>query len=167
MLVKYWAKKRALNDGFLICVLCWILIDLIAARGATLSSYTWTLIVINFLQQRNPPILPSLQEIYHESKSKSRECHQLSSSSNLLATHQSCQTTIIENIDTSFFDDMTSLSHFGARNNETIQELFYSFFMHFAFEFDYNRSVISVRAGRNLSKIEKGWHEGEHTNSFS
>ncbi|NXI59123.1 TUT7 uridylyltransferase, partial [Chloroceryle aenea] len=38
-----------------------------ASRGS-LSSYAYTLMVLYFLQQRNPPVIPVLQEIYKESK---------------------------------------------------------------------------------------------------
>ncbi|CAG8541703.1 13033_t:CDS:2, partial [Dentiscutata heterogama] len=43
--IKHWARIRKLNN---------------AACG-TLSSYTWTCMVLNFLQMRNPPILPVLK----------------------------------------------------------------------------------------------------------
>ncbi|RIB08256.1 hypothetical protein C2G38_2212127 [Gigaspora rosea] len=45
MIIKHWARRRDLND---------------AACG-TLSSYTWTCMVLNFLQMRYPPILPVLK----------------------------------------------------------------------------------------------------------
>ncbi|NXJ25592.1 TUT7 uridylyltransferase, partial [Dicrurus megarhynchus] len=38
-----------------------------ASRGS-LSSYAYTLMVLYFLQQRNPPVIPVLQEIYKEPK---------------------------------------------------------------------------------------------------
>lgn len=44
-IVKHWAKQRQVNEPY---------------KG-TLSSYAWVLLVINFLQQRSPPILPCLQ----------------------------------------------------------------------------------------------------------
>ncbi|EEH17733.2 hypothetical protein PABG_00296 [Paracoccidioides brasiliensis Pb03] len=47
MILKYWTKRRILND---------------AALGGTLSSYTWICLIISFLQTRNPPVLPSLQK---------------------------------------------------------------------------------------------------------
>ncbi|CAG8770246.1 7436_t:CDS:2, partial [Dentiscutata erythropus] len=45
MTIKHWAQIRKLNN---------------AACG-TLLSYTWTCMVLNFLQMRNPPILPVLK----------------------------------------------------------------------------------------------------------
>ncbi|KAI1911943.1 hypothetical protein LOZ65_006091 [Ophidiomyces ophidiicola] len=47
MAIKYWTKRRILND---------------AALGGTLSSYTWICLIVNFLQTQSPPILPSLQQ---------------------------------------------------------------------------------------------------------
>ncbi|KAL0937538.1 poly(A) RNA polymerase Cid11 [Colletotrichum truncatum] len=47
MIVKYWARKRIVND---------------AAFGGTLSSYTWICLIIGFLQLRDPPVLPSLHQ---------------------------------------------------------------------------------------------------------
>jgi DNA polymerase sigma len=144
MMVKYWAKRRELNDGTIYLFPTNLFKK--AARGGTLSSYTWTLIVINFLQMRNPPVLPCLQEIHSE-----------------MAVNGalSVETVIIDQIDCSFFDDLSALSGFGKANTESIGLLLYRFFEHFAFEFDFNRSVVSVRYGKYLSKIEKGWHEGK------
>ena len=44
LLVKHWARKRKLNSP----------------RENTLSSYTWTLLVIHFLQKRQPALLPMI-----------------------------------------------------------------------------------------------------------
>ncbi|GAX84867.1 hypothetical protein CEUSTIGMA_g12288.t1 [Chlamydomonas eustigma] len=46
-LVKWWAKRRRVNDSY---------------RG-TLSSYAYVLMCINLLQRRDPPILPVLQSL--------------------------------------------------------------------------------------------------------
>ncbi|KAL8739767.1 MAG: hypothetical protein Q9190_007461 [Brigantiaea leucoxantha] len=51
MIVKYWTKRRILND---------------AALGGTLSSYTWICMILSFLQTRNPPVLPCLQKRPHQ-----------------------------------------------------------------------------------------------------
>ena len=44
LMVKHWARKRKLNSP----------------RDNTLSSYTWTLLVIHFLQRRQPALLPMI-----------------------------------------------------------------------------------------------------------
>lgn len=47
LIVKRWAKRRGINSAF---------------KG-TLSSYAYVILVIFFLQTRNPPVLPALQQI--------------------------------------------------------------------------------------------------------
>ncbi|KAG4303089.1 hypothetical protein PCK1_000755 [Pneumocystis canis] len=121
MIIKYWAKKRVLND---------------AAGGGTLSSYTWICMIINFLQMRNPPILPSLHQLPHEQNENS----------------------IIGGIDISFFDDIDALKSFGEKNTESLGGLLFAFFRRYAYEFDYDHYIISVRHGHYLSKSAKGWH---------
>ncbi|BFZ65401.1 hypothetical protein YB2330_006567 [Saitoella coloradoensis] len=118
MIIKYWAKRRILND---------------AAGGGTLTSYTWICMIINFLQMRNPPVLPCLHRIPYEKK-------------------------IVDGVDVGFFDDLESLRGFGDKNDESLGGLLYAFFRRFAYEFDYDRHVISVRHGCLLDKEEKAWH---------
>lgn len=89
MIIKYWAKSRLLND---------------AAGGGTLTSYTWILMVINFLQTRDPPILPSLQQLPHRQR-------------------------LSNGIDVGFCDDIAKLKDFGTKNMETLGSLLYAFFV--------------------------------------
>jgi DNA polymerase sigma len=89
MIIKYWAKSRLLND---------------AAGGGTLTSYTWILMAINFLQTRNPPILPSLHKLPHRPR-------------------------MSNGIDVGFFDDISKLQDFGVKNEETLGGLLYAFFV--------------------------------------
>ncbi|KAG0183227.1 hypothetical protein DFQ29_008587 [Apophysomyces sp. BC1021] len=122
MIIKHWTKQRALNN---------------AADGGTLSTYTWTCMIINFLQMREPPILPVLHRIKHV---KSDD--------------------MVDGCDPSFYSDVESLRYFGERNRESLGGLLYAFFRRFAYEFDYETQVISVRHGRYLYKSEKGWDRG-------
>ncbi|CEP12885.1 hypothetical protein [Parasitella parasitica] len=122
MTIKHWTKQRLLND---------------AANGGTLSSYTWTCMIINFLQQRQPPILPVLHEIEHEGKTEDY-----------------------------FFSDVEKLRDFGLANKESLGGLLFAFFRRFAIEFDYDDQVVSVRQGRYLSKKEKGWDTGRNKMSL-
>ncbi|KAI8644623.1 hypothetical protein BD408DRAFT_413010 [Parasitella parasitica] len=122
MTIKHWTKQRQLND---------------AANGGTLSSYTWTCMIINFLQQRQPPILPVLHEIEHEGKNEDY-----------------------------FFDNVEKLKDFGLANKESLGGLLFAFFRRFAIEFDYDDQVVSVRHGRYLSKKEKGWDTGRNKMSL-
>ncbi|KAG0047054.1 hypothetical protein BGZ83_007797 [Gryganskiella cystojenkinii] len=122
MIIKHWARRRVLND---------------AANGGTISTYTWICIVINFLQMRSPPILPSLHKFPH-ALSKDNQ--------------------VINGNNTSFCDDLETLEGFGLANKETLGGLLYAFFRRFAVEFDYDHHVISVREGCYLTKESKGWH---------
>ncbi|KAF9132925.1 hypothetical protein BGW39_011013 [Mortierella sp. 14UC] len=127
MIIKHWARKRVLND---------------AANGGTISTYTWICMVINFLQMRSPPILPSLHDMPHE---------------------LSLDNQVINGNNTSFFSDLSKLEGFGSANKESLGGLLYAFFRKFAIEFDYDHHVASVRHGCYLTKESKGWHlPGKH-----
>ncbi|CAG8493206.1 39336_t:CDS:2 [Gigaspora margarita] len=49
-IIRHWAKQREMSD----------------ASNGTLSLYTWTLMILNFLQSRDPPILPVLSVLQLE-----------------------------------------------------------------------------------------------------
>ncbi|KAF2862455.1 hypothetical protein K470DRAFT_269093 [Piedraia hortae CBS 480.64] len=113
-IIKHWSQMRILND---------------AAFGGTISSYTWTCMIISFLQRRSPPILPSLQKM---------EGHRLSA-------------------DSPFADDVESLRGYGKNNKESLAQLLFQFFRHYGYEFDYSKEVVSVHEGRRVWRVEKGW----------
>lgn len=119
MIIKQWTKRRILND---------------AALGGTLSSYTWICLILNFLQSRNPPVLPSLHKKPHElpAGSDSRRA--------------------------GFNDDLGRFRGFGRPNTETLGELLFNFFRRYAYDLDYEKWVVSVREGRLISKEGKKWH---------
>ncbi|MCJ1399760.1 hypothetical protein MMC11_002963 [Xylographa trunciseda] len=119
MVVKHWTRERILND---------------AALGGTLSSYTWICMIINFLQTRNPAILPSLHQRPHQRRVDAQ---------GRIST---------------FADDLDSLRGFGAANKESIGELLFHFFRRYAHEIDFDKHVISIRDGGLISKQAKKWH---------
>ncbi|KAJ3188157.1 hypothetical protein HDU85_005307 [Gaertneriomyces sp. JEL0708] len=129
VVLKHWTRRRALND---------------AARGGTLSTYCWTMMVINFLQMRHPPILPSLQEIYFQ---------------RLQANYSSVTPVFIDGVDCGFCTDEDVIREFRAynTNEETLASLLFAFFRLFAVEFNYDYSVVSVRHGNIVTKASKGW----------
>ena len=89
--------------------------------------------ILNFLQKRNPPILPSLQKIDDRRRT-------------------------YENGEKSHFaDDVEALKGTGHANKETQAELLFQFFRHYGYEFDYSKSVVSIKEGRQVSRKEKGW----------
>jgi len=89
--------------------------------------------ILNFLQTRNPPILPALHQLSHKI---------------YIAN---------DGTESGFSDDVESLRGFGKGNKETIGDLLFHFFRFYAHEFEYDTSVISVRHGRVLTRKEKGW----------
>ncbi|KAI9743400.1 MAG: hypothetical protein M1818_003247 [Claussenomyces sp. TS43310] len=120
MIIKHWTKRRVVND---------------AAFGGTLSSYTWICMIINFLQTRNPPVLPALHQLPHL-KLAPKQGHE-----------------------TEFADNVEALKGFGETNKETLGELLFHFFRFYGHEIDYDKSVVSVRNGKLISKVDKGWHQ--------
>ncbi|KAF2727928.1 hypothetical protein EJ04DRAFT_450350 [Polyplosphaeria fusca] len=122
MIVKYWTKQRILND---------------AALGGTISSYTWICMILNFLQTREPPIIPSLHKLGDQYR-KAKQDGQMAS-------------------DNDFADDLDKLKGFGKSNRETLGGLLFHFFRRYGHEIDYEKHVISVREGRLVTREEKGW----------
>uniref|UniRef100_A0A7N0ZS07 Uncharacterized protein n=1 Tax=Kalanchoe fedtschenkoi TaxID=63787 RepID=A0A7N0ZS07_KALFE len=126
LIVKHWAKSRGVNHPF----------------NRTLSSYTYVLMCINFLQQREPVILPCLQA--------------------MLATY----TTTVNGIECAFFDRVDEICHFGS-NNESLSQLVWGFFNYWAYHHDYENDVVSVRTGSMLSKLSKGWETGKKDQKYT
>ncbi|KAI5795929.1 hypothetical protein FPQ18DRAFT_256401 [Pyronema domesticum] len=119
LIIKHWTKQRILNN---------------AAIGGTLSSYTWICMILNFLQTREPPVLPSLHVLPH--KKKPPNC----------------------GVDVSFADEIDVIrGAWVVKNHETLGELLFGFFKKYGHDLDYETSVLSVREGRILSKDQKGW----------
>ncbi|KAJ1817098.1 hypothetical protein LPJ56_004142, partial [Coemansia sp. RSA 2599] len=132
MAIKHWTKCREIND---------------AAFGGTLSPYAWVNLAINFLQMRNPPILPVL--------------------------HPSSQPDDADNggygadkVDLRFNDDIEHLRGFGMANTESLGFLLYAFFRTYAYEFDYRHQVVSLRRGCHMTKAQKGWDTGRPSRIF-
>src|SRR5437588_11766612 len=71
MIIKHWTKKRVLNDAGeleLGITLPEQILTRGIAGGGTLSSYTWICMILNFLQTRDPPILPALHQRPHKKR---------------------------------------------------------------------------------------------------
>ena len=111
-----------------------LLLTQLIALGGTLSSYTWICMILNFLQTRNPPILPALH----------RRPHQCTVDANGKLS--------------AFADNIESLRGFGEKNRESIGELLFHFFRRYGHEIDYDHNVISIREGALISKQAKTWH---------
>ncbi|KAF2995989.1 hypothetical protein E8E13_000289 [Curvularia kusanoi] len=123
MIIKHWTKQRLLND---------------AGIGGTISSYTWICLIINFLQTRQPPILPALHNL----------------------PFREIDSTTGQPSNSGFADDVDQLRGFGDANKESIGQLLFHFFRQYAYEVDYEKEVISVRQGKRIPREEKLWHPG-------
>lgn len=58
----------------------------------------------------------------------------------------------------SFERNLEVYKDFGKRNTSSLGGLLFQFFRYYGHELDFEQSVISVRQGRVLSKVEKAWH---------
>jgi len=64
--------------------------------------------------------------------------------------------------ESSFADDLSLLQGFGKKNKETLGELLFGFFRFYGHEFDYDKLVVSVRSGKQITKTEKKWQFGNN-----
>ncbi|MFT7811851.1 terminal uridylyltransferase 7 isoform X1 [Arapaima gigas] len=109
-----------------------------ASRGS-LSSYAYTLMVLFFLQQRNPPVIPVLQEIYDGPKKPE---------------------ILVDGWNVYFFDKLDELPQrwpqYG-KNTESVGELWLGLLQFYTEEFDFKEHVICVRRKQLLTTFKKQW----------
>ncbi|CAH2310847.1 terminal uridylyltransferase 4 isoform X2 [Pelobates cultripes] len=121
--VKFFAKRCDIGD---------------ASRGS-LSSYAYILMVLYFLQQRNPPVIPVLQEIYDGPETPKR---------------------MVDGWNAFFYENTEELrSRFPylGQNKESVGELWLGFLRFYTEEFDFKEYVISIRQKKLLTTFEKQW----------
>ncbi|RVE73854.1 hypothetical protein OJAV_G00035590 [Oryzias javanicus] len=109
-----------------------------ASKGR-LSSYACILMVLYFLQQRQPPVIPVLQEIFDGSTVPQR---------------------MVEGWNTFFFDDIPDLRQRLAGhqpNMESVGELWLGLLRFYTEDFNFKEHVISIRQRKLLTKFEKLW----------
>uniref|UniRef100_A0A8C0H8Y5 Terminal uridylyl transferase 7 n=1 Tax=Chelonoidis abingdonii TaxID=106734 RepID=A0A8C0H8Y5_CHEAB len=109
-----------------------------ASRGS-LSSYAYTLMMLYFLQQRNPPVIPVLQEIYKEPKKPE---------------------ILVDGWNVYFFDKIDELPacwpDYGS-NTESVGELWLGLLRFYTEEFDFKEHVICIRRKNLLTTFKKQW----------
>ncbi|XP_040898522.1 terminal uridylyltransferase 4 [Toxotes jaculatrix] len=109
-----------------------------ASRGS-LSSYAYTLMVLFFLQQRNPPVIPVLQEIYDGKKKPE---------------------VLVDGWNVYFFDDLKTLPsswpQYG-KNAETVGELWLGLLRFYTEDFDFREHVVCIRQQCRLTTFNKQW----------
>lgn len=122
------AKQRKLNN----------------ASESTLSSYGYLLIMISYLQSVDPPVLPVLNLLPLDWDG--RDASHLEEGSEQLpnmrvpsADGRLCNVYFYQP------EDEGALHAFGSRNTMGLGELFLGFFWHMSTQFDFQRSVVSIR----------------------
>ncbi|XP_077377728.1 terminal uridylyltransferase 7 [Festucalex cinctus] len=109
-----------------------------ASRGS-LSSYAYTLMVLFFLQQREPPLIPVLQELYDGDKKPE---------------------VLADGWNVYFFDDLKALPsrwpQYG-KNTETVGELWLGLLRFYTEEFDFKEHVVCTRQKARLTTFNKQW----------
>ncbi|XP_045081587.1 terminal uridylyltransferase 7 isoform X1 [Coregonus clupeaformis] len=107
-----------------------------ASRGS-LSSYGYTLMVLFYLQQRNPPVIPVLQEIYDgEAKPE----------------------VLVDGWNVYFYDDLDNLpERWQQRNMECVGSLWLGLLQFYTETFDFREHVISIRQRAALTTFNKQW----------
>ncbi|XP_062960267.1 terminal uridylyltransferase 4 isoform X9 [Cynocephalus volans] len=109
-----------------------------ASRGS-LSSYAYILMVLYFLQQRKPPVIPVLQEIFDGKQIPQR---------------------MVDGWNAFFFDKTEELKKrlpTLGKNKESLGELWLGLLRFYTEEFDFKEYVISIRQKKLLTTFEKQW----------
>ncbi|XP_056893412.1 terminal uridylyltransferase 4 [Takifugu flavidus] len=109
-----------------------------ASRGS-LSSYAYILMVLYFLQQRQPPVIPVLQEIFDGTTVPQR---------------------MVDGWNAFFCDDLSDLHQVLSSlqpNTESVGELWLGLLRFYTEEFDFKEHVISIRQKKRLTTFEKQW----------
>eukprot|EP00607_Mallomonas_marina_P002659 CAMPEP_0182437790 /NCGR_PEP_ID=MMETSP1167-20130531/85285_1 /TAXON_ID=2988 /ORGANISM="Mallomonas Sp, Strain CCMP3275" /LENGTH=567 /DNA_ID=CAMNT_0024630833 /DNA_START=1036 /DNA_END=2739 /DNA_ORIENTATION=- len=139
-LIKKWAKQKDLNDP----------------QKGTLSSYGYILCLLYFLQTRNPPVLPSLQQLPEDWLGKT-----LSTKPVQLPVRYESHPVDGRPCNTYFYNPASTgggfalLQNFASKNRQTVAELFCEFFNFYSWGFNFRHHVVSIRYGAPLSKLEK------------
>ncbi|KAM9823006.1 terminal uridylyltransferase 7-like isoform 3-T3 [Syngnathus typhle] len=109
-----------------------------ASRGS-LSSYAYTLMVLFFLQQREPPLIPVLQELYDGDKKPE---------------------VLADGWNVYFFEDLKALPsrwpQYG-KNTETVGQLWLGLLRFYTEDFDFKEHVVCTRQKARLTTFNKQW----------
>uniref|UniRef100_A0A672P3T8 Terminal uridylyl transferase 7 n=1 Tax=Sinocyclocheilus grahami TaxID=75366 RepID=A0A672P3T8_SINGR len=109
-----------------------------ASRGS-LSSYAYTLMVLYFLQQRSPPVIPVLQEMYVGEKEP---------------------VVLVDGWDVHFFSDLKNLHKYWPgykKNKESVGQLWFGLLQFYTETFDFKETVVCIRRKEPLTTFKKQW----------
>lgn len=123
--MKYFAKLCDIGD---------------ASRGS-LSSYAYILMVLHYLQQCKPPVIPVLQELYDHSKPAPQ--------------------LVIDGWNAWFYDDLDSLKKewkdYG-KNTDTVGQLWVNMLRYYTETFNWKDHVVTIRQLAPLTRLQKLWN---------
>ncbi|CAG0897670.1 unnamed protein product [Cyprideis torosa] len=115
--------------------------DIGDASKGSLSSYAYMLMLIHFLQHRQPPVLPCLQELYPKDKEP--------------------PVRIEEGWNTWFFEDIGRLHEvwpYRGANRESVGQLWNGFLEYYTVQFPWREQVVSICQSCSLTRFEKLWN---------
>ncbi|CAF0961898.1 unnamed protein product [Rotaria magnacalcarata] len=122
-MIKYLAKFCSIGD---------------ASRG-TLSSYAYIIMLIHFLQQIQPPVLPVLQQLNDPTKKTSM--------------YKKCSKWNVY-----FYEDLPKINDIWKGENKLLTGALWVEFLRFYTEqFNYEEHIVTIRQIEPLLKHEKGW----------
>uniref|UniRef100_A0A158Q8M8 RNA uridylyltransferase n=1 Tax=Elaeophora elaphi TaxID=1147741 RepID=A0A158Q8M8_9BILA len=119
IMTKMWAKNCEIGN---------------ASKGS-LSSYSYIIMLIHYLQRTNPPVAPFLQEVSPSGRRK--------------------EPVIIDDCDV-YFCNLEDLE-WTVYNRSTVGELWVGFLNYFGMKFDFAQEVVQIRQTQPLMKLDKGW----------
>ncbi|KAH9499941.1 Terminal uridylyltransferase 4 [Bulinus truncatus] len=136
-IVKFTVKKSNLEGD--ISLYNTLVCDIGDASRGSLSSYAYILMMLYYLQQVKPPVIPVLQELYVGKR----------------------PTLVIEGSEAWFMDDSSQLNKLWPHKGEnklSVAELWLGFLRFYVEDFQYKKLVISIRQLAPLTRFEKLWN---------
>jgi DNA polymerase sigma len=143
--IKRWAVARDLNEPF----------------AGTLSSYSYLMLLIQYLQLVSPPILPCLQALRVERLTLA-SADGTASVEKLVECPQPDEIPDETQVN-DYFLDRTDIQ-MPVRNEMSVTLLLAGFFYFYGYQFNYDDMVVSVRCGRLISKRKRGWDRDDRAN---
>uniref|UniRef100_A0A6A7FM67 Terminal uridylyltransferase 4-like isoform X1 n=1 Tax=Hirondellea gigas TaxID=1518452 RepID=A0A6A7FM67_9CRUS len=123
--LKYFAKRCDIGD---------------ASRGS-LSSYAFTLLLIHFLQQVQPPVVPVLQKLYNKDNPPTE--------------------VQVEGWNAWFYSDLKNMYKAWPgyrKNKKSVGELWIEMFCYYTEKFNFDDNVVTIRQEEPLLRLEKLWN---------
>ena len=146
-LIKKWTKERRINTP----------------SEGTLSSYGYLLLLIAYLQQIEPPILPVLQSLHPHWNGSAELVPRIARNDQMQLPTVPCAGKLQDNskFETYFYDPVNNprliqqLVAFGARNNASLADLLLGFWHYYATQVDFSTHVVTIRQAPMVLLSEK------------